>query len=202
MNVRIPDFIRPFFGKVIWRKKVPSSKTVYLTFDDGPVPEVTESVLKILSDYNCKATFFCVGDNVQKYPQLFERIILEGHRTGNHTFNHLRGWKSPFDQYVKNVEKAARLIDSDLFRPPHGRMTYTQLQEIKKKYRVIYWDVLSGDYDKRLSADDVTRRVTKHVRDGSIIVFHDSVKARNNVLNALPVCIESLKNKGYIFRTL
>lgn len=202
MNVRIPDFIRPLFGKVIWRKIIPSSKSVYLTFDDGPVPEVTEKVLDMLASHGCKATFFCVGDNVRKYPQLYERILREGHRTGNHTFNHIKGWNTSLKDYLDNVEKAAQLIESDLFRPPYGRIKASQQRLLEKKYKIVLWDVLSEDYNRNLSPGDIVRRVTENVRDGSVIVFHDSVKAQNNVLNALPTCIEFLKNEGYAFMTL
>lgn len=202
MIVRVPDIIRPVFGNVIWRKIEPSSKKVYLTFDDGPVPGVTEKVLDILKSYDCKATFFCVADNVRKYPHVYERLIAEGHCTGNHTFNHLKGYNYSTNDYVKNVNKAAQYIRSDLFRPPYGRITFTQLKELRKHYRIVFWDVLTCDYDRNLSPEVIFNNVKKYVRNGSLIVFHDSIKAEKNVLNALPPTIEYLKSKGYDFGLL
>ena len=202
MIVRVPDIIRPLFGKVIWRKILPSSKVIYLTFDDGPVPEVTEKVLTILHKYGCKATFFCVGDNVRKHPDIYRKIIAEGHHTGNHTFHHLKGFKTKTVDYLKDVDEAANYIQSDLFRPPYGRIKWSQLRKLKKRYQVVYWDVLTYDYNASLSPEKIFENVRKFARNGSVIVFHDSLKSKKNVLEALPISIEYLKNEGFQFGVL
>lgn len=196
MNVQFPRILRPFFGKTIWRK-TPSEKVIYLTFDDGPVPEVTPQVLDILDTYGWKATFFCVGENVQKHPELYNEILLRGHKTGNHSFNHLKGFNYSIEEYTANIKKAANYIDSNLFRPPYGRITRKQIKALKTDYQIIMWDVITHDYNKNLSNDEVFRNVTKHLRKGSIVVFHDSVKAKEHVLAVLPKAIEFWNEKGY-----
>lgn len=201
MNAQFPAFLRPFFAGTVWRKKT-SSKVIYLTFDDGPVPEVTPQVLDILDRYGWKATFFNVGDNVRKYPELYRELINRGHQTGNHTFNHLAGYKYSTDEYVSNVRKAAEYIRSNLFRPPHGRITRAQIKALKQDYRIIMWDVITHDYNARLSREQVLKNVTRNLRKGSIVVFHDSVKARNHVLSVLPDAIEFWISNGYTFGLL
>jgi peptidoglycan/xylan/chitin deacetylase (PgdA/CDA1 family) len=201
MNAQFPAFMRPFFAGTVWRKKT-SSKVIYLTFDDGPVPEVTPQVLDILDRYGWKATFFNVGDNVRKYPELYQELINRGHQTGNHTFNHLAGFKYSTDEYVSNVRKAAEYIRSNLFRPPHGRITRAQIKALKQDYRIIMWDVITHDYNARLSREQVLKNVTRNLRKGSIVVFHDSVKARNHVLSVLPEAIEFWISNGYTFGLL
>ena len=196
MNVQFPRILRPFFGKTIWRK-TPSSKVIYLTFDDGPVPEVTPQVLDILDTYGWEATFFCVGENVQKHPELYNEILLRGHKTGNHSFNHLKGFHYSTEEYTANIKKAANYIDSNLFRPPYGRITRKQIKALQADYQIIMWDVITHDYNKNLSNDEVYRNVTKHLRKGSIVVFHDSVKAKEHVLAVLPKAIEFWNEKGY-----
>ena len=201
MNVQLPRIVRPFFRNTIWRK-TPSEKVIYLTFDDGPVPEVTPSVLDILDKYGWKATFFCVGENVLKYPELYNEVLRRGHRTGNHSFNHIKGFNYSTEAYVENVKKAAEYIYSDLFRPPYGRITRKQISALKDDYNIVMWDVITHDYDKKLSPEQVFANVTTHLRKGSIVVFHDSVKASANVLEVLPQAIEFWKSKGYDFRLL
>lgn len=201
MNVQFPRILRPFFGKTIWRK-TPSEKVIYLTFDDGPVPEVTPQVLDILDTYGWKATFFCVGENVQKHPELYNEILLRGHKTGNHSFNHLKGFNYSIEEYTANIKKAANYIDSNLFRPPYGRITRKQIKALETDYQIIMWDVITHDYNKNLSNDEVFRNVTKHLRKGSIVVFHDSVKAKERVLAVLPKAIEFWNEKGYRFAVL
>lgn len=201
MNVQFPRILRPFFGKTIWRK-TPSEKVIYLTFDDGPVPEVTPQVLDILDTYGWKATFFCVGENVQKHPELYNEILLRGHKTGNHSFNHLKGFNYSIEEYTANIKKAASYIDSNLFRPPYGRITRKQIKALETDYQIIMWDVITHDYNKNLSNDEVFRNVTKHLRKGSIVVFHDSVKAKEHVLAVLPKAIEFWNEKGYDFAVL
>jgi peptidoglycan-N-acetylglucosamine deacetylase len=198
---QLPVWVRALFRGVTWRKN-PDKKTIYLTFDDGPIPEVTPWVLDILDKYKIKATFFCVGENVQKYPEIYQDILNRGHRTGNHTFNHIRGFLNDTEKYLSNIEKAGQYIKSDLFRPPHGDMRFSQLRMIKKKYRIIQWDVISRDYNQKLPKEDVLGIVKKYARNGSIIVFHDSLKAENNMRYAMPRAIEHLLSLGYSFDTL
>lgn len=189
---------RWFFPGVVWRIKT-RKKQLYLTFDDGPVPEVTPWVLDELKKHGAKATFFCVGENVFKYPAIYNRIINEGHGVGNHTFNHLPGFKNKSSVYVENIGKAEDVIKSRLFRPPHGQIRFSLRRWLNKKYKVIMWDVLSGDYDKSRTGEQCSREVIKNVRPGSIIVFHDSLKAEKNLRIALPETILKLKQEEYEF---
>ena len=201
MNVRFPDVLRPFLGKLSWRKSS-SSKVIYLTFDDGPVPEVTPFVLDLLDTFNLKATFFCVGENVQKYPELYAELIEKGHKTGNHTFNHLKGSSIHTDKYIANVEKAAGYIQSDLFRPPYGRINYSQKRSLNKLFEIVMWDLLTHDYNQKLSPELILNNIKHYSRNGSIVVFHDSIKAKNNMLTVLPLAIEFWKSEGYEFGLL
>jgi peptidoglycan/xylan/chitin deacetylase (PgdA/CDA1 family) len=202
MNVRISDVFRPFLGKkLIWRKDS-SEKVIYLTFDDGPVPEVTPFVLDILDQFNLKATFFCEGENVQRYPELYKQIVSLGHKTGNHTFNHLNGFKETTDEYIYNIDKASEYIDSSLMRPPYGRITHRQKQLIQSRFQIIMWDLLTRDYNRKLTPEFILNNIKRHSRNGSIVVFHDSIKAKDNMLAALPLAIEFWKNEGYGFGLL
>lgn len=201
MNIQIPGLIRIFYRNFTWRK-YPSGKVIYLTFDDGPVPEVTPYVLDILDFYDWKATFFCVGENVQKNPDLYAEIIRRGHKTANHSFNHVKGYDYSTDEYVANVKEAAKLIDSKLFRPPYGKITRKQTRILKKDFEIIMWDVITHDYNQNLSHNDVFNNVKNNLKNGSIVVFHDSIKARYNVLKALPDAIEFWRSKGYEFGLL
>lgn len=196
MSLQFPRILRPFFGKVTWQIRT-SSKVIYLTFDDGPVPEVTPQVLDILDRYKWKATFFNVGDNVRKYPELHQEVLKRGHKVGNHTFNHLKGYNFPTDEYVDNVKKASGYIRTDIFRPPYGRITKNQRRALRKDFRIIMWDVITYDYDKNLTPEQVFRNVTSNLRKGSIVVFHDSIKAQKNMLAVLPQAIEFWQSKGY-----
>jgi peptidoglycan/xylan/chitin deacetylase (PgdA/CDA1 family) len=179
-----------------------SGKTIYLTFDDGPVEGVTDKVLEILRRYNAKATFFCIGRNVVRYPRLLERILEEGHVVGNHTFTHPSAWTSGSENYLKDTAQAAKIIPGKLFRPPYGRLTPVVLTRLKKDYRVVMWDVLSRDYDAAVNPEQVYQNVTQHAREGSIIVFHDSQKAAHNVLPVLPRILDFFSERGYAFNSL
>lgn len=170
---------------------------VYLTFDDGPIPEVTPWVLDTLDKYSIKATFFCVGDNVRKYTDIFEEVVRRGHRVGNHTFNHLQGWRTLTRNYTANVTKADKLIKSNLFRPPHGHVRLPQLWFLNKHYKVIMWDVVTRDYNPDLTGDDIINIVKKRTRNGSIIVFHDSVKSIQRLQESLEASIQWLLENGY-----
>ncbi len=195
-----PKFYRCLYPETIWRIPHPGKKTIYLTFDDGPIPEVTPWVLEVLDKYGIKATFFCVGDNVRKYPSVYRMLLDNGHRTGNHTFNHLQGWQHTSGFFLANAAKAAALIDSPLFRPPHGHMMAPQPRLLRKAgYHIIMWDVVTRDYSKYMTPEQVLENVKKYTRDGSIIVFHDSLKAEKNLRYALPRAIEWLLGQGYDF---
>jgi peptidoglycan-N-acetylglucosamine deacetylase len=201
MNIQFPRLLRPLWGKVVWRKD-PSKKVIYLTFDDGPVPEVTPLVLDLLDEHNIRATFFCVGENVQKHPDTFAQVMSRGHKVGNHTFNHLKGFSVTDEEYYGNIDKAAELIDSKLFRPPYGRITGKQMKKLRDRYTIIMWDVITHDYNKNLSPETIMRTIKRYSRNGSLVVFHDSIKAKENVLAVLPLAIEYWKSKGYTFGVL
>ncbi|MDF9830986.1 polysaccharide deacetylase family protein [Parabacteroides sp. PF5-6] len=194
-----PWFYRVLFPGVIWRRPA-AEKCVYLTFDDGPIPEVTPWVLDLLDQYGVKATFFCVGENVYKHPEIYQMVLDRGHRVGNHTYNHIQGIRFWTKNYVANTEKAAALIDSPLFRPPHGHMRRPQILRLRDKYKIIMWDVVTRDYSPHMTPNGVFNVVRKYTRNGSVIVFHDSLKAEQNMKEALPRSIEWLLQQGYEFR--
>jgi peptidoglycan/xylan/chitin deacetylase (PgdA/CDA1 family) len=196
-----PFFYRILFPGAYWRFNT-DKKVVYLTFDDGPIPEITPWVLDVLDKYRIKATFFCVGDNVRKHPAVYQMLIDRGHAVGNHTFHHLQGLKTRTKNYQKDVEAAARLIKSNLFRPPHGHLRTRQFFKMRENYRVILWDVVTRDYSKYLTSDQVFENVKKYTRNGSIIVFHDSLKAGDRMKEALPRSIEWLLEQGYSFELI
>ncbi len=200
-GVRVPWLVRIFYRKALWRVDT-TEKIVYLTFDDGPIPEITPWVIRLLKDENIKASFFCVGENVQKYPEVFQQVLEEGHSAGNHTFNHMQGLKSENNDYITNIEKADKLIGTSLFRPPHGFLKRSQYHLLREKYRIVMWDVLSRDFDHRISATKVYNNVMNFVRPGSVIIFHDSLKAEENMKKALPEVIRSLKKQGYRFEVI
>lgn len=198
-----PVLYRALYPKTLWRFHSPGRKTVYLTFDDGPIPEVTPWVLDLLDRYRIKATFFCVGDNVRKHPQLYEELLRRGHRVGNHTFNHLQGWQHRTKTFLENTEKAAQYIQSNLFRPPHGHMRLLQSDAlIRAGYRIVMWDVVTRDYSRYITPEQVFENVKKYSRAGSVIVFHDSLKAEKNMRYALPRAIEWLQQEGYAFELI
>ena len=202
MFIEQPPWIyRVFFPGTLWRIQQ-KEKCVYLTFDDGPIPEVTPWVLDVLDAYHIKATFFFVGDNARKYPDIYNMTLERGHHVGNHTYNHIQGICFKSDNYLKNVAKAAEWIQSDLFRPPHGHMRLPQLHALKKEYRIIMWDVVTRDYSPHMTSQGVINVVRKYSRNGSIIVFHDSLKAIGRIEEALPQSIEWLIAQGYQFKTI
>lgn len=172
---------------------------LYLTFDDGPVPGITPWVLDLLQTKNVRATFFCVGDNIQKHQSLYQRILAEGHHTGNHTFNHLNGWNTHTSDYLQNIEQCDAEVQAQLFRPPYGKLKKSQYRQVQENYSIIMWDVLSGDYDKDTSPEKCLSNVIKHVRNGSVIVFHDSYKAQRNLQYALPLFIDWALQQGFTF---
>lgn len=184
-----------------WRVKT-SEKKLYITFDDGPIPEVTPQVLEILKQHNAKATFFCIGDNVQKHPDIFNQIITSGHSVGNHSFNHIKANKFSTKEYLANVAKADELIQSPLFRPPYGRITPKLAKRLGEKYKIFMWSVLTRDYEQNLSPEACLRIALNQSKNGSIIVFHDSLKASKNMLYALPKVLEYFGKMGFGFEKL
>lgn len=193
-------FLRWLYPHALWRMDH-AEKSVYLTFDDGPIPRVTPWVLDVLDKYNVKATFFMVGDNVRKHPEEFEMVKARGHRIGNHTYNHIGGLRHGINSYVNNVEKANRLLHTNLFRPPHGWMKFEQYIAIRNRYKVVMWDLVTRDYSTRLNGRDVLLNVRRYTRPGSIITFHDSLKSEDKLLYALPRAIEWIQSQGYTFKT-
>jgi len=201
LRVRLPGFITALFKEATWRMDK-TRQVVYLTFDDGPIPEVTPWVLSLLRKENIRATFFCVGENVSRYPEVYQQILDDGHSVGNHTFNHWQGLKKSNREYFRNIEKAREYIDSDLFRPPHGWLKRSQYFFLKRKYQIVMWDVISCDYDRGLKPENVLRNITEFVRWGSIITFHDSLKAQRNLEEVLPISIRWMKEQGYRFEAI
>ncbi len=198
--------IRPGIGKflfpqLIWEIATPE-REIFLTFDDGPHPEITPRVLDILDNYQAKATFFCVGENVKKYPETYNQILKKGHQTGNHGFHHLNGWKTSNRKYLDDADRCAGLVGSHLFRPPYGRITYLQIGYLKINYRIIMWSVLTYDFHPKITPQKCYDYAVKFSKPGSIIVFHDSEKAAGNMLFALPRFLEHFTESGYRFKVI
>ncbi len=196
--VKTPKLIQNIFPHFIW-KIATVQKRLYLTFDDGPIPEVTPWVLDQLDQYGAKATFFCVGENVRSYPEIFELLSTRGHGVGSHTFNHLSGWATDNVPYFLNVRKGALDTSSRLFRPPYGRIKPSQISFLKRHYQIIMWDVLSGDFDQKLTKEQCLENVLTATEPGSIIVFHDSLKSKEKLEFVLPLVLEHYSKLGYTF---
>ena len=199
---RPPLLYRLLFPEAIWRFKHRNRRMVYLTFDDGPIPEQTPWVLDLLDRYGIRATFFMVGDNVRRHPELLEEVRRRGHSVGNHTMHHLQGMKVTSRRYMRDITEADALIDTTLFRPPHGIMRWAQAKAIKDHYNIIMYDLVTRDYSRKLNPEQVLNNVKRFARNGSIIVFHDSIKAAPNMRVALPKAIEWLLSQGYEFEPL
>ena len=223
--VKTPRLIRNYFSDYTWNIST-GKKEIYLTFDDGPIPEITPWVLNALKKYQAKATFFCIGDNIKKYPQVFQQILKENHSIGNHTFNHLNGWKTNPQMYLNNIEITEKVFKSEtknkngnneihkqatnnqqlttnLFRPPYGRIRSKQTRLlINKGYQILMWDVLSGDFDQNISDETCYQNVIKNVQNGSIVVFHDSKKAFKKLEYTLPKVLKHFTERGYTFKPL
>ena len=194
-------WLRWIYPHALWRIN-PEERAVYLTFDDGPIPESTPFILDTLREFGAKATFFMVGENVKRHPELYRRIIDEGHQVGNHTYNHLGSLRHYIITYYNNVEKANELIHSHLFRPPHGWMWLGAYNMLRRKYRIVMWDLVTRDYSHLLNAFDVLRNVVLYARNGSIITFHDSLKSIEKLRYALPASLRYLRDQGYEFRVI
>ena len=199
--VKTPGILKRMYPDCIWNFSR-EEKVIYLTFDDGPHPVATPFVLDTLKRYDAKATFFCIGKNVVQHPDIYKEILLGGHATGNHTNNHLNGSRTPNEEYVANIKEAKKYIDSSLFRPPYGRITNFQIKLLNRAFRIIMWDVLSADFDHKISAAKCTANVVKNAREGSIVVFHDSEKAFKKLEKALPETLEHFSGKGFRFEAI
>ncbi|MFD2583601.1 polysaccharide deacetylase family protein [Pedobacter vanadiisoli] len=219
--IKSPLLLKWYYPSLLWNKSR-TEKVIYLTFDDGPIPNVTDFVLKTLKVFNAKATFFCIGDNIVKHPEVFERVKADGHAIGNHTFNHLKGWKTDDETYLENTLKCQELTQTNLFRPPYGRIKKSQIRSLglgvwnpelkassnsqprtpNSPLQIIMWDVLSGDFDINLSPEKCYQNVIKHTENGSIIVFHDSLKAFDRLAHALPKVLAHFTEKGFTFASL
>jgi peptidoglycan/xylan/chitin deacetylase (PgdA/CDA1 family) len=199
--VKTPGLVSQLLPQYLWKGDT-RNKTIYLTFDDGPIPEVTPWVLEQLEKYNAKASFFCVGDNVRKYPEIYNSVIEQGHIVGNHTFNHLNGWENNDEQYLKNIERTSHFVKSDLFRPPYGKISRSQTRSVKDKYTIVMWDILTGDFDQGLSKEDCLEKALRKTEAGSIVVFHDSIKSWSKMSYVLPRMLKHFSDLGYRFDSL
>ncbi|RZL15549.1 MAG: polysaccharide deacetylase family protein, partial [Pedobacter sp.] len=211
-----PLLLKWYYPSLLWNKSR-TEKVIYLTFDDGPIPNVTDFVLKTLKAFNAKATFFCIGDNIVKHPEVYAHVINDGHAVGNHTFNHLKGWKTDDETYIENTLMCQQLTRTNLFRPPYGRIKKSQVRSLKSLVldqsksrlstsstglQIVMWDVLSGDFDINLSPEKCYQNVIKHTENGSIVVFHDSLKAFDRLEYTLPRALKYFSDKGFTFSSL
>jgi peptidoglycan/xylan/chitin deacetylase (PgdA/CDA1 family) len=203
---KTPSTLQRVFSSFVW--KIPQEKpTIYLTFDDGPIPELTPWVIEVLKEYKAKATFFCVGDNIQKHSAIFRNLIDEEHSIGNHTYSHLNAWKTDRKIYLQDIQDCQKEIEkrngnTRFFRPPYGKLNFYLRTEIQKNYQIVLWDVLSYDFDEQLSRENCLKNVLKNTENGSIIVFHDNIKATRNLIYTLPRLIEHFGEKGFVFDKL
>ncbi len=203
---KTPGWIKGLYPSLTWNLPT-QEKVIYLTFDDGPIPEVTPEVVEILKKYEAKATFFCVGDNIRKHPKVFEMVVKAGHNVANHTYHHIKGWQNTLDVYLEDIEECQQIIHSfnienRLFRPPYGRITSKQIREVKQKFKIVMWDVLTGDYNASLSADSILKRIIKATKPGSIVVFHDSIKAYPRLASVLPDYLSYFQDQGFRFEAI
>ncbi len=197
----IPSWIQKLFPTLTWEMP-DSTNTVYLTFDDGPHPEITPWVIEQLDQYNMKASFFCVGDNARKHPETLQQITQKGHQLGNHTMHHIKGWKTSTADYLKDIQLCEEYLQTNLFRPPYGRITRQQIKALKNDYKIVMWSLLSCDFDQSLNCESALHGLKNKTKNGSIVVFHDSLKAEKNLRYLLPKYLEFLHNKGYTCKTL
>lgn len=201
--IKTPQLLKRTFQQMVWSGPPgDDNNTVYLTFDDGPQPEVTPWVCEQLDSHDAKGTFFCIGKNVDRYPDTYNIVLAAGHATGNHTYNHLNGWQTDDDTYFENTEQCAGLVESQLFRPPYGRISLSQAAHLKKHYKLVMWDVLSADFDTNVEPQQAADNVIKHLQPGSIVVFHDSIKAWPRLKVALPQVLAYIRSRGWQARPL
>ena len=200
MKIYIPKFIRRMFPDLIWQ--IEDERGVYLTFDDGPTPGITEWILATLRRYNAKATFFVLGKNVDKYPDLYEKIIADGHRIGNHTYSHQKGWGMSLRRYIEDVDLAADMVHSELFRPPYANITINQFRAVAQRYKVVMWSILTRDYNRAVSPKSCLRGAIRDLRGGDIVSLHDSAKSFRNMSYALPAILRKAREKGLTCKIL
>ena len=198
----IPKWIQKCFPSLLWQAPSANEAVVYLTFDDGPHPEITPWVLNELKQRGLKASFFCVGDNVRKFPETYQQILDEGHVTANHTMHHMKGWSNSTEVYIQNTAEAAQYIKSKLFRPPYGRISRAQIKALLPEYTIVMWSLLSGDFDPHLNSPKALNQLKRHTKNGSIVVFHDSVKSEAQMKQLLPDYLDYLKANAYTCKTL
>lgn len=198
---KTPNIAKKVFPRLIWNKTT-DQKEVYLTFDDGPTPEITAWVMRCLNNYNAKATFFCLGKNVVLYPDIFNELVREGHSVGNHSYSHKNAWKTPAKEYLLDIESCEKVFHSKLFRPPYGKLKPGIRTKILKNYDIVMWDILSYDFDPEISGQTCVDNVLNNIKPGAIVVFHDSKKAAKNLKYSLPIVLQHLKNKGYEMKAL
>ena len=194
MKIKPPKFVRRLMPDLIW--EIEDEQAVFLTFDDGPTPGVTEWILAMLEKYDAKATFFVLGKNVEMYPDLYQKILDAGHKVGNHTYSHQKGWSMSLDRYLEDIDFAGDIVHSELFRPPYARVTPAQMKAVAKRYKIVMWDIVSRDYNRALPPERCLRNVTKYIAPGSIVVFHDSEKAFKNMSYALPRTLRLVQQMG------
>ena len=203
--IKTPFWLRLIYRSCIWRKPN-QDRVLYLSFDDGPHPEATPFVLEQLSNFNAKASFFCIGKNVQLYPEIYDAILAAGHVVGNHTQNHMNGWNNNTENYIADIQEATKVINSNLFRPPYGRISFSQIKALRLNpalpQQIMMWDVLSGDFDTTITGEQSAQNVIEHAGPGSIVVFHDSAKAMDRLRIALPKVLSHFSKLGYQFKAL
>lgn len=200
--VQTPWFFKRLFPEVIWALPPKPGKCLYLSFDDGPIPEITPWVLEQLKNYDAKATFFCVGANVKKNPAIYQSILEQGHVVGNHTYHHCNGWKTATNNYLEEVQKCRQIVDSNLFRPPYGRLRPRQYHLLKHSYKLIMWDIIAGDFDPNISFQECLDNVVNNAKDGSIVVLHDSLKSKQKLFKVLPLILQYFHRRSYSFEPI
>lgn len=200
---KIPWLIQRLLPSLLWRMPLKEQKTLYLTFDDGPIPEITPWILEQLAEYNAKATFFCVGDNIRKHPEIFEQVKAAGHSIGNHTYHHLHGWKTPIADYIQNVNDCQKLTQTNLFRPPYGEITPKIAKKLQEKgYKIVLWEVTTWDFEPKLTATICTQKIISTATDGSIILLHDNVKSWDRIQETLPMILAHYTRLGFSFESI